>query len=585
VIEPRAAEEVLSFVIRKFLKGGDKELFFDRMRRCNMLPLEEQSNAFFKVYEDFEKFIINKKILSVEELRQKVRDKINIHELEARFRFLFLTNEEQLILLVEFFFNKFIENSGMSALIDILNFKVNLANHLRVLKNSINANGTFSMSKIIQNLKSVKPENRMNVLSSALSEFINAGFYKAIELFNKSKAEEALREAYELLQLRYGFHASKVYSLLPIEILSEDEKYNILKDSFKELADGIIEQVSASRLKRFFLREYRRVNDKISSFRGGQKEILLQNSFAQFFDVVNKKLELQLGKEETERIFENAYARVKSKFGAFPIFMQILKSVPRGILEIERFNILSKEELEKITKALKKTDAIKSEFTNIAAHELRTPLIPIMGFLKLMAQHPKKYGLNNKGREYVSTCLRNAERLNKLIGDILDISKLEAGEMKFEMERVNINSLLNDVVTDFLPLIKKKKLVLKVVSPKTLPLVEGDRVRLMQVLSNLVDNAIKFTDKGSITITVKVVGKFIQVSVADTGVGLRKKDIQNLFTKFYQAQDIKVRKTKGTGLGLAICKEIILAHDGKIWVESKGIGKGTTVSFLLPVKS
>ena len=191
--------------------------------------------------------------------------------------------------------------------------------------------------------------------------------------------------------------------------------------------------------------------------------------------------------------------------------------------------------------------------------------------------------INKKAREYVDICLRNADRLESLVQDILDVSKLEAGEMKFEMQQVNLVLLMHNTIIDISSLAKEKNLSLNSNLPKTLPSVYADPQRISQVISNLIKNAIKFTDKGSVKISAKVSGHNIQVEVADTGVGIKKEDLPRMFTKFFQAEDVATRKTKGTGLGLAICKEIIEKHNGKIWVESE-FGKGSSVYFNLPIE-
>lgn len=318
-------------------------------------------------------------------------------------------------------------------------------------------------------------------------------------------------------------------------------------------------------------------------------------SKAENFDKVMKEIhellkalyiysEHNIGASATKKFFTEAFNELSSKYINFPEFIEALKALPEGILDEERLDLLTKEELEKVSKRLANIDVMKSEFTNIAAHELKTPLIPIKGFLSMMVKDPKKYDLNEKALEYIDICLRNANRLEQLVQDVLDISKLEAGEMKFEMKDVNLIPLLNNTITELFSLAKEKNLILKPEIPKTLPIVYGDSIRLSQVISNLIKNSIKFTDKGSITVNAKVIKNNVQVEVTDTGIGLRKEDMPKLFTKFFQTQDITTRKTKGTGLGLAICKKIIEAHDGKILGNSKGLGKGTTFSFTLPIK-
>jgi PAS domain S-box-containing protein len=234
----------------------------------------------------------------------------------------------------------------------------------------------------------------------------------------------------------------------------------------------------------------------------------------------------------------------------------------------------------------KKTEEIRLEFTNIVAHELKTPITPLKTFLNMMQDDPKTVGINDKGKEFITICLRNVERLNELIGDILDISKLQAGGMKFNMQNIDFLKVINEEIIEFTALAKDKGLLLKSVIPKTLPSIKGDKERLAQVISNLLKNAFKFTDpfkgRGRIMLTIKVMGDAIQVSIVDDGIGMKKDDIPKLFTKFFQAEDITTRRTKGSGLGLVICKEIIKAHGGDIWADSPGKGLGSTFTFTLP---
>jgi len=289
------------------------------------------------------------------------------------------------------------------------------------------------------------------------------------------------------------------------------------------------------------------------------------------------------GSSKAKEILSAAYSQVEEKYETFPPFIEVIKSLPEGMLETERYSLLSKEELEKVSKRLKQVDVMKSQFINIAAHELKTPLVPMKGFLTMMKDKPKKYGLNKKGREYVEICLGSVKRLQGLVDDILVISKLEAGEMKFQMSKVNLLQILKDAVAEFRPLARQSNLLLKTGLPGRLPAIYGDPQRLAQVIDNLITNAIKFTEGGSVVVEAKKVDRHIQVSVTDTGIGVSKENIPKLFSKFFQIQEVAVRKTKGTGLGLAISKEIVNAHKGKIWVESEGIGKGSAFSFSLPI--
>ncbi len=289
-----------------------------------------------------------------------------------------------------------------------------------------------------------------------------------------------------------------------------------------------------------------------------------------------------IGASQTKKFFKDAFDEVKTKYSNIPQFTSVVRVLPKGILEEEKFSLLSKEELERISRRLARVDLMKSEFTNIAAHELKTPLVPILGFLERLLSNPKKFKLIKETQKQLEICLGNAKRLDSLIEDITLISKLESGELRFHMEELDLKEVINDVYDNLLFLTKKKNLKLELKLPSKLLVVNGDEKRITQVLTNLVDNAIKFTKKGSITISAKQEENQVVVQVKDTGIGIDKKNIPNLFTKYYRADRVETRETKGTGLGLAICKEIVEKHGGKIWVNGE-LGKGSVFNFSLPI--
>ncbi|MCH8003213.1 MAG: HAMP domain-containing histidine kinase [Nanoarchaeota archaeon] len=284
-----------------------------------------------------------------------------------------------------------------------------------------------------------------------------------------------------------------------------------------------------------------------------------------------------LGELQAKKLFEIAYANLQKKYGAN--LLQVLRVIPKGILEAEKFELLGKEEIEKTAKEMVKIDTIKGEFMNIAAHELKTPLVPIISYLEMLLNDKR---LARDQKEKLRICLSSAKREADLVSDILDISKLEAGSLKLEFETLDMVELLKEITDGLGPAIRGKKLAFKVEVPSKLPLVRGDKRRLTQVVSNLINNATKFTDKGSITVRAQMEKQNILVSVIDTGMGISKENIHKLFTKFFQVDSTARRKQGGTGLGLAISKGIIQGHKGKLWVESDGIGKGTTFSFTVP---
>ncbi len=226
---------------------------------------------------------------------------------------------------------------------------------------------------------------------------------------------------------------------------------------------------------------------------------------------------------------------------------------------------------------LKVHDTMQKDFINVAAHELRTPIQPILSSAELLGTKIT----HGEQRELLDIMTRNSKRLQRLVESILDVTKIESRSLQLKKERFNLNDIILGVILDYENQITKDDIKL-VYSSKEDIFVEADRYRLTQTLSNLVSNAIKFTKEGDILITAKkddANNKFpvIVVSVKDTGQGIDSEIFPRLFSKFATKSDI------GTGLGLFISKSIIEAHGGKIWAENNADGKGSTFTFTLPV--
>jgi signal transduction histidine kinase len=216
------------------------------------------------------------------------------------------------------------------------------------------------------------------------------------------------------------------------------------------------------------------------------------------------------------------------------------------------------------------------------SHELRTPLNAILGYTELMADGI--YGqLPEKTMGVLKRLESNGRHLLGLINDVLDLSKIEAGQLTLDLSDYSLDDIAQTVRSTLEPLAADKKLTFKVeVAPK-MPAGHGDGRRLTQVLINLVGNAIKFTDAGEVVITGGVTDGSFHLSVRDTGPGISAADQAKLFQEFQQADNAITRKKGGTGLGLAISKRIVEMHGGKIWVESQ-VGQGSTFSFTIPVR-
>jgi signal transduction histidine kinase len=273
------------------------------------------------------------------------------------------------------------------------------------------------------------------------------------------------------------------------------------------------------------------------------------------------------------------------------------EEVKRRAKELESAN----EQLSSANERLKIHDKAQQEFINVAAHELRTPIQPIIGLSDILLSKIK----DNESRQLVDAIFRNAKRLQRLSQDILDVTKIESGSLKLNKEHFNLNEVISNIADDYRNQIKNSNRNIKLVygfykkqakegeeqqeyqqkkqlliQDNTL-IIEADKEKIIQVISNLVGNAIKFTKEGTISIITEIEenghSKELIVSVKDTGEGIDPEVLPKLFSKFV------AKSYQGTGLGLFISKSIVEAHGGRIWAENNADGKGATFSFTLPL--
>ena len=224
-------------------------------------------------------------------------------------------------------------------------------------------------------------------------------------------------------------------------------------------------------------------------------------------------------------------------------------------------------------------DKMKSELVSTVSHELRTPLSSVLGFTELLLNKELK---PEKQVRYLKTIYKEAKRLTNLINDFLDLQRMESGDQVYRMEKLSMNELVIETAEKFRTQSMHSVIF---VDDASNVIVEGDKERLAQVLMNLIGNAIKFSPQGgNVTICMKNNFNSLRVSIKDEGIGIPAEDIPKLFSKFQRIDNSSRRKIGGTGLGLAICQEIIVKHDGKIWIESQE-GEGTTIHFELPLQS
>jgi signal transduction histidine kinase/CheY-like chemotaxis protein len=255
----------------------------------------------------------------------------------------------------------------------------------------------------------------------------------------------------------------------------------------------------------------------------------------------------------------------------------------------------AKMDAEDAKKVAEKANAAKSAFLSTVSHELRTPLTSVLGFAKIIKKRleekvfpatdksdPKLAKTVQQISENLDVVVSEGQRLTHLINDVLDLAKIEAGKMEWNMEPASIPEIAERAIAATSALFEQNHLTLDKQIEADLPAITGDRDKLIQVMVNLISNAVKFTPKGKVGCKVYQKNNEIVVSITDTGIGIAPEDHEAVFEQFKQVGDTLTDKPKGTGLGLPICKEIVEHHGGRIWLESE-LGKGSTFYFALPV--
>jgi signal transduction histidine kinase len=384
--------------------------------------------------------------------------------------------------------------------------------------------------------------------------------------------------------------------------LSSELEINKIMKTIKE--NGVIPLVNSSNVLVTKLGEYAKDSSENSIF--------LQRLFAVLNIGVTSAFILYIIRKLLKPIFALTTATVEVKRGNLNVLIKnkvkgdelsfLIDSFNSMITSIKNYikkqNDLQKE-LEKANEELKYRDQLKDEFINVAAHELKTPLQPIVGLCELLRERTTDIV---KDEEILDVIIRNSKRLMKLAEDILNVARIESGSFFLKKEKFDISEMIGEIMKDTQQKIVESKKNIKLSfelyngnnkNNNNQIIVEADRNRLSQVISNLLNNAIKFTEQGSITVIVKTKkinnennnGKELIVSIKDTGTGIESEILPKLFTKFATQSTV----IGGTGLGLFISKSIIEMHGGRIWAynnnEENKEDVGSTFNFSLPIKN
>jgi signal transduction histidine kinase len=258
----------------------------------------------------------------------------------------------------------------------------------------------------------------------------------------------------------------------------------------------------------------------------------------------------------------------------------LIQTVLKEIKQRQKLELLSKN-LELANKRLEQIDAARKKFLSFASHQLRAPMTIIKGYATLLLD--KDYlGSPEKSKPIISKIIGSTEELDRLIKNFLDARAIEEGKMSYNLEPIDLVSLTSSIVEDFRFAADEKNLTLGFETSKPLITINADRMKLHQVIQNLIDNAIKYTNAGFVRVAIKDKENRILLTVSDSGRGIAPEIKDRLFGQFVREEE-NAEKTQGNGLGLYIAKEIVTAHQGKIWAESEGVSKGSTFYVELPI--
>jgi len=317
------------------------------------------------------------------------------------------------------------------------------------------------------------------------------------------------------------------------------------------------------------------LDQKINIRTGDEIEQFAETFKNMLFAIKVSRSNLVRAKEDLEKLTVNQESLIEDRTSELSRAQEATLNILEDLVE-------AKDGLEKYAKELEEAVRAKTDFTATVSHELRTPLAAIKEGIAIVLDGTAGH-IEPKQKEFLEIARRNVDRLARLINDLLDFQKLEAGRMEFDIKSNDINAVVKETAGAMAAMAEIKGLELKLDLGKDLPAIEFDKNRIEQVLANLISNAIRYTDKGSITLRTEKKDNFVKVSVKDTGVGIRKEDMPRLFQRFSQLEPVSDRRVGGTGLGLAISKEIIDFHKGKMVAESEP-GVGSTFSFILPIQ-
>ncbi len=415
------------------------------------------------------------------------------------------------------------------------------------------------------------------MIAGALVSLVVALFF-SYRLYAPIRAMEHFTQ-----RLRQGRHPGSL-------MLRTSDETRTLADNINYLVEELESKIrQAHEEKGKLMTALTSINEGVLILNNNERIEFLSPSLAnilsgQYGDFLGKTLLEAFRNVELEKAFQHfkktkiGASREMTLGGADPVIMRISLSEVQGFPGEEKVMVVFHD----VTR-LKKLERIRTDFVANVTHEIRTPLTAIIGYLETL--QTGALANPDDANRFIGIMLKQAERLNRLVEDLMTISKIELGEVFFQFENVLLPEVADNVISLLEAKAQAKTIAIDNRLTEALPPIKADRDRVTQVLVNVLDNAIKFTPEGGhVTLDGGWNGQMLEVSVSDTGAGIPREEISRLGERFYRVDKTRSRELGGTGLGLSIVKHLMIAHSGKMEIESQ-LGRGTKVSLFFPVQN
>ena len=401
----------------------------------------------------------------------------------------------------------------------------------------------------------LKPEQLANNISSSIREALN---YESVSIYLYGKEKDTMTQIGVIRSERYQ-------EQLHLSGINMDAQIILEKVSGRDFFDSIVVKRAPVLNQKFgFL------------LKGG---VLTDKEIAMLADRAHLKSSIIYPLALSDRVLGMFIITMNREYDALPDYEKDIIGSIVNVVSLAFDKSLTYEALQEANEKLKSLDKLKTEFLSLASHQLRSPLTAIKGYTSMLLEG--SFGeVGEKQKEAIDRVFQSSNHLTKVVEDLLNVSKIEAGGMKYEMAPFDIEKAAKDLSTDLSITAQKKGLSLNFVTDNKAPyMVNGDMEKIRQVILNVIDNAIKYTQKGGITVnlTKDIAGGFVTVAITDTGMGISAEEKEKLFQKFSRGEGGKTN-TGGSGLGLYLAKQIAEAHGGHISIDSPGVGLGSTFS-------